>query len=297
MKVRYSVTREPGPTRSAPPCADRGRILAVVATVLAAVGVHVAAAQAQTLPAADLLQRMAASVQTFVDNFTNVVAEEEYRQDFRLAAPRRRLKSDFLLVGYPGQDKLLMTFRDVLEVDGRPVRDQQERLTKLFLEPFQDAVRRAGEIQREGSRHSVERGRLMDPLQVMALLQREYQEGFRFTLRGLEPSLGDGVREMDMEQVIEPEARQMPLRARVWVVEGSGRVVRTELRAGVGVGTQTTTTTFGFDPVLRIDVPLQMRDTFPSGRTDEFQGVARYSRFRRFQVSAEQEVDLPPTPR
>ncbi len=289
--------REPGPTRSAPPCASRGWILAVVATALACIGVLVAPARAQTPPEKELLQRMAASVQTFIDTFTNVVAEEEYRQQFRKAAGSRRLKSDFLLVGYPGQDRVFLTFRDVLEVDGRPVRDQQERVTKLFLEPFDDALRRAGEIQREGSRHSLPRARLVDPLQVIAFLQGAYHEQFRFTLRGLVPSLGADVREIDLEQIVGPDAVQTPLRAKAWIAEGSGRVVKTELRVGLGANIRFTTTTFGLDPGLRIDVPLEMRDTVPTGADDEFQGLARYRNFRRFQVRAEQDVDLPPTPR
>src|SRR5687767_7676263 len=81
-----------------------------------------------------LLRTTAAYVQRFVDDLANVVAEEELRQEFRLGAPKRRtLRSDFLLVRYPGEERLYLTFRDVLEVDGRPVRDQQERITKLFL--------------------------------------------------------------------------------------------------------------------------------------------------------------------
>jgi hypothetical protein len=236
-------------------------------------------------------------MQRFIDDLTNVVAEENYQQQFRLAAPRRRLKSDFLLVGYPGQQKMLLTFRDVLEVDGRPVRDQQERVTRLFLEPFSDAVRRAGEIQRAAARHSLDRGRLVDPLAVMALLQGPYQAQFRFTLRGLEPSLGADVREVDLEQILDSDARQVPLRAKAWIAEASGRVVKTELREGLGAAARFTTATFGFDPGLGIDVPLKMQDAVPYRADDEFQGLARYSNFRRFQVRADQELALPPTAR
>ena len=41
------------------------------------------------------------------------------------------------------------------------------------------------------------------------------------------------------------------------------------------------------------DVPLEMRDSVPVGPNDEFQGSARYRNFRRFEVRAEQQVDLP----
>lgn len=143
----------------------RGAVVVAVCAALAAAS----EAGAQPSSVDVVMARVAASVQGFVDDFSNVVAEEEYLQQFRLRAGRRRLTSDFLLVKYPGEEKLLLTFRDVLAVDGRPVRDQQERVTRLFLEPFADAVRRASEIQREGARHTLARGRLMDPLGVIAL--------------------------------------------------------------------------------------------------------------------------------
>src|SRR5690606_9592001 len=90
----------------------------------------------------ELLGRTAAWVGRFVSEFANVVAEEDYRQDWQFGE-RRRLTSDFLLVGYPGRDGVWLAFRDVTAVNGRPVRDQQDRLARLFMDPFEDAVRRA----------------------------------------------------------------------------------------------------------------------------------------------------------
>ena len=270
----------------------------IVATVFAAALALVAppaAAQSTSGPAQldTLLGRVGDYMQVFVTQLTNVVAEEQYQQRFRQAAPQRRLKSDFLLVRYPGEEHLFLAFRDVLEVDGRPVRDQQERVLKLFTEPYQDAIRRAAEIEREGARHSIARGRVVNPLELMTYLQTPYQRNFTFALRGWEPSLGSDVREIEMSQAVEPGTRQVPLRGKAWVAQASGRVVKTEMLAGIGANVRVTTTTFGRDPGLRIDVPLEMRDTFPSTASDEFQGVARYSNFRRFTVRAEQELDLP----
>ena len=256
-----------------------------------------ARAGAQPVNREQLLQRTAAHVQQFIDNLTNVVAEEEYLQQFRQAAGRRRLRSDFLLVRYPGEERLYVTFRDVLAVDSRPVRDQQERLTKLFLEPFDSAVRRAGEIQREGLRHSIERGRLADPLDVIAYLQGRYHDNFAFSLGGYVPALGADVREVELTQVIPPGSRAVAVRAKAWIAERSGRVVRTELTVGTGAGARFTTTTFGVDPGLRIAVPVEMRDSAPVG-LDEFQGRATYRNFRRFEVRAQEDIQAPPaTPR
>jgi len=93
----------------------------------------------------ELLMRVAAYVSHFVDQFSGVVAEEHYLQEQSTPHRKRELKSDYMLVRQPGGQDWLM-FRDVAEVDGKPVREQQDRLTKLFLAPFNDAVQRAREI-------------------------------------------------------------------------------------------------------------------------------------------------------
>src|SRR5215212_4173041 len=176
--------------------------LRVVACAIASASLAISGTAAQAPSLDELLRRTAAYVQTFVDNLANVVAEEEYRQEFRQAAGRRRLKSDFLLVRHPGEEKICITFRDVLERDGKPVHDQQERLTRLFLEPFESALRRAGEIQRDGLRHSLDRGRLMDPLEVVAYLQGTYQGNFKFSPGPLDTRLGPDARELQLVQIV-----------------------------------------------------------------------------------------------
>ena len=80
--------------------------------------------------------------------------------------------------------------------------------------------------------------------------------------------------------------------ARAWVSEGTGEVVKTELRSGFGARAELTTTTFGLDPALKIHVPLEMKDEVPRGN-DDFTGTAKYSNFRRFEVRTEAEVQVP----
>jgi hypothetical protein len=53
--------------------------------------------------------------------------------------------------------------------------------------------------------------------------------------------------------------------------------------------TPTITTVFAFNEELGIDVPVEMRDFYPYGG-GEMRGVATYSRFRRFQVRTETEL-------
>ncbi len=258
-----------------------------------------------------ILSRVAAYVQRFVTDFSNVVAEEDYRQEWQFGTERRRLKSDFLLVQYPGAEREWLSFRDVYEVNGRRVRDQQERLTDLFLQPFEDARRRAEEITRAGSRHSmVELGGTSNPLLVLAFLQAHYQPDYLFTVGELDTGLGPAIRVLELEERLRPtpvtRAAPVPLRGTAWVDEDTGRVVKTELRIGNGAGASMVRTVFGFDQALGIDVPLEMREwrpgqttvtrPFPRGGArmdDRFIGVATYGRFRRFQVQTQETLGVP----
>ena len=58
---------------------------------------------------------------------------------------RRVLTSDLLLVKPVGTDRWVQ-FRDVFEVDGKPVHDRSERLVKLFLEPTGSSARQVEQI-------------------------------------------------------------------------------------------------------------------------------------------------------
>jgi hypothetical protein len=274
--------------QSAPDCMTRLALLLVGIAVTPLVPVAQSAA-----PTALIRERVADYVQRFVDDLTNVVAEERYVQEFRRAPDRRRLRSDFLLVKSPGEEHRYQTFRDVLEVDGRPVRDQQARITQLFLEPFASAVKRAGEIEAESFRQSLRRGRLVDPLQGISCLQAFYQPQFEFSVASAARGAGADVIELHFTQITSTGRSQIPLRGKALLVEQTGRVLKTELTAGSGSNVRVTTTEFGFNAALRIDVPLRVRDQMPISGGDEFSGTAEYTNFRRFQVRAEQDINLP----
>src|SRR5712692_798575 len=118
-----------------------------------------AVGQTDAAPTIDLLlQRAGAYVVEFETRFASVVAEERYTH-FAPAGThgtrnarsvlgnlvRRDLKSDFLMVKVPSENQWL-PFRDVYEVDGTPVRDREDRLTKLFLQPSATAIEQATQI-------------------------------------------------------------------------------------------------------------------------------------------------------
>ena len=272
---------------------QRGKVKSLARATLLMSIVASAPAAAQPTPTALIRERVAAYVQRFVDDLTNVVAEERYVQQFRLAADRRRLRSDFLLVKYPGEERRYQTFRDVLEVDGQPVREQQTRITQLFLEPFASPVKRAGDIEAASLRQSLRRGRLVDPLQAISYLQAYYQPQFEFSVASADRRAGADMIELTFTQITPAGVSLIPLRGKARLVEQTGRVIETELTAGSGSNVRVTTTEFGINAALRIDVPVRLRDEMPVSAGDEFIGTAEYTNFRRFQVRAEQEIDVP----
>jgi|SoiMethySBSTD1v2_1073268.scaffolds.fasta_scaffold199830_3 hypothetical protein len=253
----------------------------LVLGILLALIVLPSAAPAQSPDIDQLMRRVGTYVQGFVETFSNVVADERYEQ--RLAGRRRQLTSDFLLAAYPGSADRVLTFRDVREVDGQPVTDQSDRITKLFLNPFESAIGRATEIQLAGLSHGLSGGRLVDPLGILAILQPEYQGDFRFTRQGLDRTLGSDIRRIDLIR-FRPIRTNQP-RGSVWVSETTGEVVRTQSRID-GARSERTTTTFEVDRELRIRVPVEMEDEI-----GDFRGRATYSNFRRFTVRTESTID------
>src|SRR3954449_11755606 len=122
---------------------------------------------AQTPDLDAVLDKAGDYVTAYERTFVGVVAEESYRQEIRGAgrtdqrgfavegrSERRDLKSDVLLVRAPAGDRWIQ-FRDVFEVDGKAVRDRDERLTKLFLQPSADRLRQEEDIAAASARYNI----------------------------------------------------------------------------------------------------------------------------------------------
>jgi hypothetical protein len=244
----------------------------------------------------ELLRRVGDWVQLFVEQFANVVAEEEYVPAIR--SLNWRLQSDYLLVRQPGSTGNWRTFRDVIAVNGVRLREQPERLSKLFLQPFESAVEQANAIATHSARYI---SPLADPLLGMVVMQRQYQPRFRYDIGELDRGLGAGVRRIKFEETARPTIfrdgqSDLPTHGTVWVVEAAGRIVRTEVHIGVVGGlSQTTvlTTSFKEDDALHIDVPAMMVEGQTEGYNAGRRGTAYYTRFRRFSVRTTEQIGVP----
>ena len=109
-----------------------------------------------------VLVKAAAYVTAYQNRLAGIVAEELYRQQVMVTERRgnpqtrqyRQLRSDLLLVKGANEGSWLQ-FRDVFEVDRKPIRDRDERLYKLFVGASTDAAKQADAIQMESARYNI----------------------------------------------------------------------------------------------------------------------------------------------
>ena len=274
-----------------------GGALAASLAAAAVLWTSTSAPYAQNPALQELLDRATIQVVEFVDKFSNVVAEEIYVQEMNRPKKKRTLRSDLALVRYPGATQWML-FRDVYEVDGKQVRGEaeQQRIMRLFLEPPQDALRRASEIARVGASYNLlDIGTINHPLLAIAFLQPAYRSHFRFNLSGLEKELGPRVRTVRFQEFQRPTIlkananNDLPVQGLLWIDEVTGRVVKTELDLGLSRTPPEVVTLFKFDEELGLNVPAEMRDWYPDG-SGELRGVATYGKFRRFEVRTDETV-------
>jgi hypothetical protein len=266
-----------------------------------------------------MLARAGTYVTRFTAQFANVVAEERYLQNASgrqtisggtgrgggsattTGQQRRELVSDFLLVKLAGVDTWV-PFRDVFEVDGRPVREREERLAKLLLHPTDKALEQAQQILEESARYNigdVQRTVNM-PLLGLIFLDPVQQRRFTFSLGKEDPGIGPGIWIVNYQEraspsfVHTPDGRQLFASGRMWIDAETGRVAKTEvvfqdasrLRASV-------TTSFRADDRFHVDVPVEMIEDYTLSNRSHVSGRAAYGRFRRFDVSSSEVIPLP----
>lgn len=262
-----------------------------------------------------VLARAGEYVTEYRRQLSGIVAEEHYTQRATTPVQSRRrltdtehehreLRSDFLLVRPAGEERYT-EFRDVFEVDGSPVRDRQERLTRLFLDPSASAARQIDDIRRESARYNIGDvlRTLNTPTLALLILRPAHQPQFTFArATDTSPSLSLGgeapadvwviaYTEVERNTMIRGTGgKDLPSEGRFWIEPVAGRVLLSEfivndsrvLRATIDVR-------YGSDPAIGPLVPVEMRERYDDLRDGaRVEGTATYSRFRQFQVQVEE---------
>jgi len=253
---------------------------------------------------ADVLARAGAYVLTFEQEFSNVVCEELYEQQMLPTGPGQRrfaldrtLRSDFTVVQVPGGTEWL-PFRDVFEVDGRAVRDREDRLSRLFLTPSAEALQRARAIVGESNRYNI--GGLNRTINVPVLafevLRPEAQARFQFTAGKRERGDTTAVdvvafRETARPSFVKgPNGGDMPSTGRLWIDHATGTVRKTEIVIDTMIVRAKITATFGDHSGFAVAVPLEMDEEYTDRGKPVVTGRAVYSKFRKFGVDVTTEV-------
>ncbi len=279
-----------------------------------------AAARAQEPPLVDVLGRVTRYVGELSARLSGAVAEEHYEQrattpvdsslgsrgGSRSAYYRRTLRSDYLLVR-PRNVGWYYGFRDVFEVDGQPVRDRQERLTELFLDPSASANTQIRGIVRDSARYNIGDVQRNFNVPTLALLFLHADNKARFDFEraaddspplGLDRPEADGevwviaYRENWPTTLIRGRERSnLPASGRFWIEPATGRVLASEV--GVQDSEMEATIAVGYrlDSGLGHLVPAEMRERYENRRQrSRVDGTATYTDFRRFQVQVSESA-------
>ena len=282
----------------------------------------------QTEDLTGVLSRAGRYVDEFQRQLSGIVAEETYVQEVvpflglnargGVRFERRRLRSDLLLLRPEGAVTWVQ-FRDVFEVDGKPVRDRTERLTALFLDNTLSNAGRVEQIRAQSARYNIGRiQRTMNvPVLPLAVLAVASQARFRFSIDEVSndsrPRIGSSTlpstptfRVTAEVWIVKFEERQGPTlivsdggrdifsRGRFWIEPVTGRILMSEMitedervRAELVVSYQS-------QPVLGLLVPVELREQYSEpGYKATITGEATYSNFRRFQVSVDETIAPP----
>ena len=277
--------------------------IAVVCAVALPLGIS-----GQTADLDELVDRASDYVVLYEKNFVGVVAEESYRQTvhggragtdlrgFPIEAPsqRRDLKSDVLLVRAPAGDRWIQ-FRDVFEVDGKPVRDRDERLTKLFLQPSADRQRQEEDIAAASARYNIGAVNRTVNMPVLALdvLEPRNRVWFTFHLAkrsGTTVELAFQEEERGRTMIHTNDNQPMRSHGHFTVEEATGKVLQSTLATETDRLHAQIDVSYGADPAMDLLVPRQMRERYTTKDGGTVEGRATYAKLRRYQVKVDETL-------
>lgn len=265
-------------------------------------------------PTESALAAAGAYLADYRERVAGVVLEEKYLQQ---AAARvvvaRELRSDLAIMGDP--DHGWVEFRDVFEVDGKPVRDRQDRVVELFTSPSPDSLEQAKRIVAEGARFNlnadgVQFDRTINlPMAALMYLRTGNQSRSRFQRDSADSIDGHRAIVIRFEERATPRligsADNAPARGKFWIEPETGRVLRTQLQIDSRRGTTDIAASITVDyrehEALGLWLPASMVEEYVfSGATRQvlatISGRALYSNARKFRVEIDEETTEPAPP-
>jgi hypothetical protein len=270
----------------------RAPVIAAAVLVL----VNTAAARQEPLAVEEVLRAAGTYLLQYEKDASAVVAEEDYTQRVEQLGSRR-LRSDILVILDPQAGWI--SFRDVFEVDGKPVRDRDERLQQLFFRPSADAIAQARRIVEEGSRFNLNpraggvRRTINQPFIALKFLRAADQPRSVFSIEQDRTSGADGDITVTFTEKARPRLINSPDGAaatgRFRIHQATGRITGSELRIRTQATRATIRVTFAEHARLKLWLPAKMEEEYRSAQPD-IDGLATYSNFRQFKVETETTI-------
>jgi hypothetical protein len=188
-----------------------------------------------------------------------------------------------------------LAYRDVIEVNGKPVPDRKDRLQALFRADVPD-VEAAKKITAESARYNV--GPVTRtfnvPTSTLFFFDPTHLSRFSFQRSGTERVDGVEAWKVDFTETHKPSlittsaGGDIPAAGTLWIDPADGSVLRTRLVVASYRGARSgaeVVVTYHRDAALGMLIPLQMSERY-STPTASITGEATYSDFKRFQTSA-----------
>ncbi len=260
------------------------------------------AAQSREIPDPPLLERVRAYAAHYLATMTSVVAHERFEQNISDRRNRSRsvdLRSDVLTLRLPGSGEPVW-FRDVYEVDGRPVRDREQRLLRLLESNAPGALDAMRTIAAESARFNLGRVPRTTNVPDLVFSYLVAPPGHVALSSPRTATLaGQRLIVLRFEEAGTPTVVRTASggdtagRGRIWVEPATGDVVRSEVILGDVRSSATTIVDFVRHPRIAVRIPGRMEETY---RTPSEYGVgtATYTDVRTFDVTTSEQIKKPP---
>ena len=243
----------------------------------------VAALAAQRVPSVgDIMQRVGAYVDAYGGRASIVVATERYEQEAggnRDAPARREIVSEFAIAMI--EDSGWQGFRDVVEVDGKPLADRADRLVRALTSNRGSALA-ARQLSDESARFNIGRTfrNFNVPTTALFFFASRNLDRFKVSARDVQ----DGVWRVRWRETARPtfirtpRNDSVPTEGELWVNPADGTIRRTRLEVNV----RWSPNEFGGG---RVDVSYQFVDAIgmwlPASMDEQWQTTDRYGNWER----------------
>jgi hypothetical protein len=241
-----------------------------------------------------VLDRLDRFLTDYGAQLSNVVAEETYRQSVEHGSKEHRsttsrtLRSDFALT--LTDRKQWVGYRDTFDVDGKPVRDRDERLQRLLSD---GAVAQAASIATQNARFNLGQylvnRNINVPTFALELMSPRMRDRVRVRRRGAGAFEGRSgwlieFREQNRFTFVRtPDGGDQPSRVVALSDMQTGDVLQTVLTWERVKGS--ITVSYGRSAGIPVPVPIQMTERYVAPTGEVITGDASYTNFRQFQTS------------